>query len=509
MIKKALLSVWDKEGIVKLGEFLNEQGVELISTGGTQQALESAGLNVTPVEEITEVGSIMNGRVKTLHPKLFGGILIDKTNKIHKGDLETIGGSPIDVVVVNFYPFQQEAVNKKLSIGEAIDFIDIGGPSMIRAAAKNHKNVVPICHPDQYDDFIQVFTFNNGEIPIKKRIEYAQIVFEMTSQYEQVISGYFSNNSEKIPARLNLNLSLKEKLRYGENPHQSAGYYQNNIDNLPWVQHQGKMLSFNNYADIESAVSIVNEFTEPACCIIKHANPCGFGVSDSPLSAYRKAVATDPVSYFGGIVGFNREIDDCTAVELNKSFLECIIAPSFADSVKDIFSSKKNLRILTMDDKSDEGLYSLKSVAGGYLLQEKDRLQGELENLEIVTKRHPEVNEVRAFNLGWKLVSHVKSNGIVFATSDRLVGVGAGQMSRVDSVKLAVQKAGESGLSLEGSIMASDAFFPFPDGIEIAAEVGITAVIQPGGSVKDKDVIETADKLNLCMAFTGTRHFYH
>lgn len=510
MIQKALLSVWNKKGIEKLGKFLNDNGVELISTGGTMKALKDAGLNVTPVEKLTDVGPIMNGRVKTLHPKVFGGILVDRQNEIHLQDLEELGGDPIDLVVVNFYPFRREAIEKKLSVSKAIEFIDIGGPSMIRAAAKNFQNVVALCNPDQYDGFISKFTENSGEITVEKRIEYAHNVFEMTSKYEHAICGYFSNNNiETVPKKLSLNLSLKEELRYGENPHQSAGYYLDRNKTIPWTQHQGKTLSFNNYADIESAIEIVTEFDKTACCIIKHANPCGFAISESPRSAFKKAVETDPISYFGGIVGFNREIDKSTAIELIHSFLECIIAPSVTDEALKIFSKKKNLRILTMETESIKSTFSMKSVAGGFLFQEKDFLQSELENLNIVTNKQPDDVVNQAFRLGWKLVRHVKSNGIVFANSDQLVGVGAGQMSRVDSVKLAIQKAGENGLSLEGAIMASDAFFPFSDGIEIAADAGITSVIQPGGSVKDNEVIEMADKLNLCMVFTGTRHFYH
>ncbi len=508
-IKRALLSVWNKDGIEHLANFLHEQGVEIISTGGTKSTIENNGIPVISIKSITKTNEVMGGRVKTLHPKIFGGILADRKNDIHLQDLRELDGLPIDLVIVNFYPFQKETRNNKISLKEAIEFIDIGGPSMIRAAAKNFHSVVALCNPSQYDGFIELYKINNGDIPLDKRQHYAYRVFEMTTKYDQSIYNHLSINNNDIPKTINLNLLLQEKLRYGENPHQSAGYYQLSDEKFPWIQLQGKTLSFNNYADIESAYEIVNEFEETACCIIKHSNPCGFGIAETPFTAYRRAVETDPLSCFGGIVSFNREINEQLAEELIKTFLECIIAPSITKEALNIFQKKKNLRIIKCIKVENQRSFSLKSVAKGYLYQEKDSQQNELNRLKIVTKKQPNNHITEAFTLGWKLVRHVKSNGIVFTSPTQLIGVGAGQMSRIDSVKLAIQKAGENGLSLEGAIMASDAFFPFPDGIEVASKAGIEAIIQPGGSIKDHEVIEAANKLNMCMVFTETRHFYH
>ncbi|MBC8213938.1 MAG: bifunctional phosphoribosylaminoimidazolecarboxamide formyltransferase/IMP cyclohydrolase [Candidatus Marinimicrobia bacterium] len=509
MIKRALLSVWFKDGIVELGQFLSSSGVELISTGGTQKALENAGLKVTPVSDITGTGSVMDGRVKTLDPKIFGGILADRENETHITDLQNIGGSKIDLIVVNFYPFVQEAVEKGLDFRKAIEFIDIGGPSMIRAAAKNYHSVVPLCDPKLYNDFKQQFTENDGQIPIEIRKKYATKVFSMTSQYESSIFDYFAKDDQELPQTVSINLYKSDELRYGENPHQKSAFYLPAGKEIPWEQHQGKALSFNNYADMESAIAIALQFNEPACSIIKHSNPCGFGIGKSLKEAYLRAVTTDPLSYFGGIVGFNLEVDEDTAIELVKPFLECVIAPSFSDEAKKILKKKKNLRIITITPNYQLDEYRIKSVAGGFLYQQQDLDQGELNNLKVVTNRKPTSSEFNAMKLGWILVRFVKSNAIVFANEHQLLGVGAGQMSRVDSVKIAIRKAKEAGLSLENAVIASDAFFPFPDSLELASEEGISAVIQPGGSIKDDTVIKRADELDLSMCLTKIRHFYH
>ncbi|MBT3251421.1 MAG: bifunctional phosphoribosylaminoimidazolecarboxamide formyltransferase/IMP cyclohydrolase [Candidatus Marinimicrobia bacterium] len=509
MIKRALISVWFKDGIVELANFLNEKGVEIVSTGGTQKKLEEAGIPVTPISQITGLNSVMDGRVKTLDPKIFGGILADRNNVSHMTDLTSIGGLQIDLIIVNFYPFVQEAVDKKLEFKKAIEYIDIGGPSMIRAAAKNYHSVIPLCDPSLYTDFIKQFNKNDGTIPLEIREKYVQAVFKMTSEYESAIYSFFSNSAMELQENFSVETKKQQDMRYGENPHQKAGFFISKGKSLPWFQHQGKDLSYNNYADLESAINISREFSEPACTIIKHANPCGFGLGTDNLQAYQRAVSTDPVSYFGGIVGFNTIVTEGLAELLVKPFLECIVAPEFSPAALKIFKKKKNLRVIELNSEYEPDCQVIKSVAGGFLIQDRDSDQGEIEELNIVTKLKPTDTQIAALKLGWKLVRYVKSNAIVFANENQLLGVGAGQMSRVDSVKIAIRKSGEAGLNLSGSILASDAFFPFPDSIELAAETGASAIIQPGGSIKDGEVVKKADELNLSMVMTGTRHFYH
>ena len=508
-IKRALLSVWNKKGIIELGQFLTNQNIEILSTGGTQKALKDAGLKVVGIGDITGSGAVMDGRVKTLHPKVFGGILADRDNPQHLHDLENLSGLEIDLVVVNFYPFVKEAVDKNLDFKKAIEFIDIGGPSMVRSAAKNYHSVLPLCDPEGYTEFIEVFKDTYGNVPLEYRKRSATTAFAITSSYESAIYNYFTKDNGDLPEMVSINLNKSENLRYGENPHQESAFYLPDGKSPNWHQHQGKILSYNNYADMESAFNIPSEFSEIACSIIKHANPCGFGLGEQPKEAYLRAVTTDPVSYFGGIVGFNREVDANTAEELIQPFLECIIAPSFSNSALEILKKKKNLRVISVGGAGLKDNFSIKSAAGGYLYQQKDIQQGELDKLKIVTKKVPQDLDYKALQLGWKLVRSVKSNAIVFANSNQLLGVGAGQMSRIDSVKIAVQKVSEAGLNLQGAIMASDAFFPFSDSVEIAAEEGISAIIQPGGSIKDKDIIAKADELGIAMVLTGIRHFLH
>ena len=509
MIKRALISVWNKEGVVELGQFLQKNDIEILSTGGTQTELENAGIKVISVADITGTGAVMDGRVKTLDPKIFGGILADRNNPSHLSDLASIEGLEIDLVVVNFYPFVNEAVNKKLPFAKAIEFIDIGGPSMIRAAAKNYHSILPLCNPDLYTEFMTEYSTNEGRIPLDVRQKYACEVFSMTSKYEAAIYNFFIKDSNGFSNTINLSLEKAADLRYGENPHQEAAFYLPDGKALPWTQLQGKALSYNNYADMESAIAMALEFDEASCAIIKHSNPCGFGVGDTINEAYHRAVSTDPVSYFGGIVAFNKVVDANTAMDLVKPFLECIIAPKVTSEALEIFKKKKNLRVVTVGDSYESSYESIKSVAGGYLVQEKDSDQGELDELKIVTDLHPSADELKAMKLGWTLVRYVKSNGIVYSSPTQLLAVGAGQMSRVDSVKIGIRKVNEAGLNLEGSILASDAFFPFSDSIEIAATQGVKVIIQPGGSIKDQDVIDKANELGLVMAFTKTRHFYH
>jgi len=510
-LKKALISVWNKEGIVELAQFLINNEIEIVSTGGTKKILEQNNIDVTSIAEITDMGSIMDGRVKTLNPKIFGGILADRNNKNHLDDLAAIGGVEFDVVVVNFYPFQEEAANKEIDLEKAIEYIDIGGPSMVRAAAKNYKNVIPLCSPSLYTHFIDLYSKHGGVFSENERTFFASKVFEMTSDYESKIFNYFNRDIESnLPLNMNINLYQKSILRYGENPHQKSGFYINSISkNTPWEQHQGKELSYNNYNDLESAFNISNEFLSPACVIIKHANPCGFGIGNDLEEAYNRAVSTDPVSYFGGIVGFNRRIDSKMAKELVKPFLECIIAPEISPEALEIFKVKKNLRVLTLDNKKSFHNLSVKSVAGGFIIQEQDISMKDFDDFKLVTKKKINQSQKHAMKIGWKIVKYVKSNAIVIANKNQILGIGAGQMSRVDSVKIAIRKAQEAGFLLDNSIIASDAFFPFPDSIELAAENGIFGIIQPGGSIKDDAIIEKADELDITMIMTGERHFYH
>ena len=508
MIKRALISVWDKTDVVELATFLYNNNVEIYSTGGTMKMLIESGIEVKNISDITSTGSIMDGRVKTLHPKVFGGILADKNNKSHMQDLDSINGKLFDLIVVNFYPFVQEAVKKGLCIDDAIEYIDIGGPSMVRAAAKNFSNTVPLPSPELYDEFIELYD-KHKQIPKESRLKFAIKVFEITSKYEGEILNYFTKGNDGVNSSYNLSLSKVQDLRYGENPHQDSGFYLNANAQLHWKQHQGKDLSYNNFSDMEAAIEIAMSFKESACAIIKHANPCGFGVGENLIDAYHRAISTDPVSYFGGIVGFNNEVDKNLAEDLVGPFLECIIAPSFSDEALRVLNQKKNLRVITIDSKFASDPLNFKSVFGGYLIQERDLLENELSSLKLVTEKNFSNEQFKAFEIGWKLVKNVKSNGIIIANKHQVLGVGAGQMSRIDSLKIAIRKLNEAGLNFKSSILASDAFFPFSDCVELAAKSGISAIIQPGGSIKDKEIISRANELGVTMVFTGKRHFYH
>ena len=510
--KKALISVWDKSNLEFIAKFLFNNGYELISTGGTAKTINSYGLPVTDVSKITNQKEVMNGRVKTLHPKIFGGILADRDDKSHIDDLLEMGSTLIDIVVINLYPFKSEAIEKKLDLDKAIEFIDIGGPSMLRAAAKNYKNVLALSSPRQYESFVDLFNTKNGEISVNDRLSFAKDVFRLTFEYDMMIGEYLNEDTSSPIDKLSMNYKLSQNLRYGENPHQKSSFYIKENDSLMWEQLHGKELSYNNYFDIESAISIVYQFDGFACSIIKHANPCGFGIGENNFDSYMKAVSTDPISFFGGIVAFNNKVDDQVADEMNKSFLECIVAPEFSKDAVKILKKKKNLRLLTIDknkflNNQKSGLF--RSVFNGILYQEHDKFIKKSNQFEVKTRRVPTKKEFNSLLLGWKLVKFVKSNAIVFSNNEKLLGVGAGQMSRIDSVKIAISKANENDLDLSGSIMASDAFFPFSDGIELAAKNGICGVVHPGGSINDQSIIDLADKLNLFMVFTKERHFYH
>ena len=510
MTKKVLISVSDKKKLIEIASFLNEHNYEIYSTGGTFREIEKNNIPVHSIENYTQSNEIMNGRVKTIHPKIFGGILADKENQSHLDDLNNINGYAFDILIVNLYPFLEQAIEKELDDKEAIEFIDIGGPSLLRAAAKNFNNVIVLSSPNQYESFINEYDKNDGIIDYSYRKKLSIEVFRLTSKYDHLIANYLSNDKNILPKYINLDLKLSNRLRYGENPHQKSAFYEKNSSkNAIWSQVHGKQLSYNNYADIESAFNIVEEFSDNACCIIKHSNPCGFSIDKNPLKAFQNAVNSDPVSYFGGIVGFNFKVDHILAKELNKSFLECIVAPSFTKKALIDLKLKKNLRLLVRNTKVKKEKLSIKSVAGGFLVQEKDFLIDDLNKIKVVTKTKPKDKDFKIFNIGLKLIKYVKSNGIIFVKNNQLIGLGAGQTSRVDSVKIAVRKAKENGFDLKGAVMFSDAFFPFSDGIKIASDVGVKTVVQPGGSIKDKEVIEYADQEGIVMCFTGNRHFFH
>ncbi len=507
-MKRALISVWDKTGLEELALMLHGGGVELVCTGGTAEYIEAQGVPVTPVETITAQGSLMDGRLKTLDARIFGAILADRAKADHLTALESLGQAPIDLVVVNLYPFKAKQA-EGLDRDKLVEYIDIGGPSLLRAAAKNHRHVVTLCDPVQYPRFQQLYTEGKGQFPEGYRSEMAAAVFRLTSAYDGQIGRSLGPAEGDLPARLTIAADLAQALRYGENPHQRAGFYLASGQALPWRALHGKALSYNNYNDLETAVQVLAEFDQPAAVIVKHANPCGFAVGDAPEQAYRRALSTDPVSSFGGIVGFNRPVDEAAADALSEIFLECIISPSFEPAALAVLTRKKNLRLLEGSAAPEEPpLWDVRSVAGGYLVQERDGGSNE-EAWEVVSKREPSAVEMQSMRLGWKMVKFVKSNAVVLAGRDRVLGVGAGQMSRVDAVILAGLKAARADLNLSGAAMASDGFFPFPDGVAEAAKLGVTAVIQPGGSVRDEEVIATADEYNLAMLMTHTRHFRH
>lgn len=536
-IQRALLSVYDKSGLVDFARRLTAAGIELISTGGTAKLLRDAGLKVRDVAELTGWPEMLGGRVKTLHPKVHGGLLFRRNNPEDRAQAEKHGIAPIDLVVVNLYPFEATAAKSQLTADELIENIDIGGPTMLRSAAKNFESVAVVTDPSDYARVASEIEAGK-EVSLATRLELARKVFATTSRYDGLIatelervnasarasagasSGASSGSSSEtinlkdrsaLPARVTISLERLQSLRYGENPHQAAALYipaGRGREGLAAArQIQGKELSYNNFVDLEAARSLAAEFALPAAVIIKHNNPCGTAEQDTLLNAYRKALECDPVSAFGGVLAFNRVMDGATAEEVAKLFVECILAPGYDEKAYAVFSTKKNLRLLELPDglQAKEN-FQLKQISGGVLVQQSD--SGELNDVELrtVTQRIPTLDEMQAMRFAWKVAKHVKSNAIVFARDGQTLGVGAGQMSRVDSVKIAVMKAQSS---LGGTVVASDAFFPFPDGVEEAARAGATAVIQPGGSVRDPDVIAAADRLKMAMVFTGMRHFLH
>lgn len=501
-IERAILSVSDKTGLIDLARVLTTRGVEILSTGGTARHLTDAGLAVTPISQWSGAPEILGGRVKTLTPKVFGAILHDRDTPAHVDDVERLGIPPIDLVVVNLYPFESTIAREGVALAEAIEQIDIGGPSMLRAAAKNHRHVVVLSDPDMYGEFIA--EFERGTITDELRLRCALRVFELTSRYDAAISRYLATQigTDREPEKLALHLEKFQDLRYGENPHQTAGFWVRRGDR-PFVQLHGKELSYNNLLDLDAAIRLANAFEQPAIAVIKHTNPCGVSRRATLEDALRAAIEADPVSAFGGIIGANRPLDEGCAAAIADMFLEVIVAPAFTKGAVELLGRKKNLRLVTAapPEPNDE----LRSAAGGLLIQSADRV-GSREQWKVVTRRQPTSEEMAGLEFAWVVCAHVKSNAIVLTRESQSVGIGAGQMSRVDAAKVAIMK---SILPASGSFAASDAFFPFRDGLDILADAGVRAVIQPGGSVRDAEVIAAADERGLAMVFTGERHFRH
>ena len=521
-ITRALISVSDKKGVVEFSRALSELGVELISTGGTASLLRENKIPVKDVSDITGFPEMMDGRVKTLHPKIHGGILALRDNPDHLIKMKEHGIAPIDLVVVNLYPFEA-TVARGASFEEIIENIDIGGPSMVRAAAKNHQHVGVVVDPEDYRPIVAELQENNGSLSNQTHFRLFTKAFQHTSRYDGAIANHFASlDGSKQPNRwgeiVNIQISKIQDMRYGENPHQSAAFYSTQGDTGPSIaraqQFQGKELSFNNILDADAALSTVLEFSDIATVAIKHNNPCGVALSKTSLAdSFRKAKACDPVSIFGGVIAFNRPVDEETAKELKDIFLEIVIAPSFTPEAKAVLSSAKrllNIRLLELDmSEPQAGGYDLRRVRGGMLMQDWDTGSIDVRNCKVVTHRKPTEEEYKALDFAWRVCRHVKSNTIVFASPDQVLGVGAGQMSRIDSTKIAVLRAATHGLSLQGSAVASDAFYPFRDGLDEAANAGAKSVIQPGGSIKDDEVIAAANEHGMAMIFTGMRHFRH
>ncbi len=520
-IRRALLSVSDKSGLLEFATFLHESQVELLSTGGTAKAIRDAGIPVKDVSAHTGFPEMLDGRVKTLHPMIHGGLLGVRGNAEHESTMAAHNITPIDLIVVNLYPFE-ETIAKGADFDTCIENIDIGGPAMIRSAAKNHAGVTVVVDPVDYGVVIADMKINGNAVSDLTRRQLAARAFARTASYDAAISTWFAGQlGDEFPRRLSFAGKLKQTLRYGENPHQTAALYvtgEKRAGVAAALQVQGKELSYNNINDTDAAYELVAEFSQPACAIIKHANPCGVALGTDCLDAYTKALVCDPVSAFGGIIALNRPIDGRTAAKITELFTEVVIAPGADDEAKAFFAKKKNLRLLITDGLPDPSLpgRTVRNVAGGYLVQGRDNGRVTKADLKIVTKVKPTDQQMDDLLLAFTICKHVKSNAIVYVKNGATVGIGAGQMSRIDSARIAHSKSkdaaqalGQQGALTAGSVVASDAFFPFPDGLLVTAEAGAVAVIQPGGSIKDEDVIKAADDEGLAMVFTGMRHFRH
>ncbi len=521
-IRRALLSVTDKSGVVDLALALQQHGAELVSTGGTARALREAGLTVLDISDLTGFPEMLDGRVKTLHPKVHGGILHVRTNPEHQEAVAAHDIQPIDMVVVNLYAFEATLRKQGVRFAEMVENIDIGGPSMVRSAAKNFEDVAVVTAPSDYAALIEELRANEGKLSRATRWRLARKAFALTAAYDLSIANALEAlpalpaedapvalpkpEDQPFPATLRLSYPQVMPLRYGENPHQHAALYTDGSGTgiAGLRQLQGKELSYNNLVDLDACWELAQEFSEPAVAIIKHTNPCGAATASSILEAYQKALASDPVSAFGAVIGINREVDGEAAAEIAKLFVEAIVAPAFSAQAKKIFAAKKNLRLVEV--RPCETARELKQISGGLLMQDADLGRIQADELQVVSKRKPTQDEIDALLFAWRVCKHVKSNAIVYARNGQTLGVGAGQMSRVDAAKFGAMKAV---LPLAGCVAASDAFFPFPDGLETVIAAGATAVIQPGGSVRDAEVIAAADRLNAAMVFTGMRHFRH
>jgi phosphoribosylaminoimidazolecarboxamide formyltransferase/IMP cyclohydrolase len=511
-IRRAIISVSDKKGLRELAKALSDLGIEIISTGGTAKAIRDAGVEVKEVSEVTGFPEMLDGRVKTLHPAILGSILADRSKESHLEQLKQAGYEPIDLVICNLYPFKETVSKAGVSLEEAVEQIDIGGVTLIRAAAKNHRYVAVVVDPSDYAELVEKLRSNKCELDYEYLLKLAKKAFMYTADYDDTIYEFFKGDDEEFPELLTLHFEKVSDLRYGENPHQKAAFYRD-MDAPEGTlssakQLHGKELSYNNILDLDSAWRLVNEFMVPAAAIIKHNNPCGAAIADNPVDAYKKAFECDPVSAFGGIVALNRPVDEELAKILSENFYEVIAAPAFHEEALEILMQKKNLRIMYMGEHQPVQAFrkDLRRVCGGLLVQDFDTVEVTRDKLSIVTNRKPSEEEIENMLFAYKVVKHVKSNAIVLAKNLATVGIGAGQMSRIDSVKIAIAKAGQRS---EGSVLASDAFFPFPDSIEEAAQAGVSAIIQPGGSIRDQESIDACNRLGIAMVFTGIRHFRH
>lgn len=503
-MKRALISVYDKSGIIDFAEGLVGQGWELISTGGTKKLLEEEGLKVLAVEEITNFPEILDGRVKTLNPHIHGGILSDRNKPDHMATLEEFSIQPIDMVINNLYPFEETVKNQASSKEDIVENIDIGGPSMIRAGAKNYKDVIIVTDPQDYASILQ--DLEAGSLDLEKRQALAAKAFRLTAFYDAMIAQYFTK--EDYPELLTMPYRFSEKLRYGENPHQEAAYYTSPLEeDVHLKQVHGKQISFNNYNDMKAVIDLVLEFSEPVCVAAKHANPCGVALGKDAAQAYQRAYECDTQSIYGGIIGFNREVDLAAAEKLSKIFLEIIIAPSFTEEAFDLLTKKKNIRLIESDNiQSFAGKKTtFKDTTGGLLLQDRDNLLYSEEGIQLVTDRKPSDEELEELDFAWKVVKHCDSNAMVLAKDKKTIGLGHGEVRRVWAIEKAIER---SEFSVEGAVVASDGFF-FDDTIETLHQHGIRAIIQPGGSIQDEKVIEAANKYNISVLFTGMRHFRH
>lgn len=510
MSKRALISVSDKTNIIGFAKGLKESGFEILSTGGTLRNIAEAGINVTPVDEVTGFPEMLDGRVKTLHPMIHGGLLGKRSNQEHLSQMEEHGIVSIDLVAVNLYPFKETVQKPDVSHQDIIENIDIGGPSMLRSAAKNFEDVLVVTDPTDYERVLEAITSETDTYEFRQQL--AAKVFRHTASYDAMIANYFvSKTEEQYPESYTVTYEKVQDLRYGENPHQQAAFYKEPIQSRPTLatakQLHGKELSYNNIQDTNAAIEIVKEFTEPAAVAVKHMNPCGIGIGESISTAFERAYHADPISIFGGIVACNRPVDTATAEQLSQIFLEIVVAPSFEPQALEILTQKKNIRLLELDVTSDDKQFNrLTTVDGGALIQAYDAKEVSETDLEVVSNQQPTEQEINDMLFAWKTVKHVKSNAIVLAKDSQTIGVGAGQMNRIGAAEIAIKQAGEKS---EGAVLASDAFFPMPDTVEAAAKAGIKAIIQPGGSKRDQDSIDVCNQFGITMVYTKVRHFKH